>query len=167
MTFISIFMMFTFFMSFIIFILAVLHIIKKIGMTLLARKLNISNYMLLWIPGLGALYEGKLMNKFLKYGKNFEIGYFTMITIIRIIWLIFFLFGPKYNEASFDIISSIISDIESIIFLIDIVFKSITLKKNEYNIFISVIICIFLSPFWCFFVNKKIKKHTKLFTNDV
>lgn len=160
MAFISIFMMAAIFMFFVISILIILLIIKKVGMTILARKLNISNYSLLWIPGLGALYEGKLMNKFLKYGKKFEIGYFSVITIIRLIWLGFFFFGPTYNEPSFDIYDSIISDICGIIFLIDVVLKSITLKKSGYNAFISAIICIFLPSFWCYFVSSKTKKES-------
>lgn len=160
MAFVSIFMMAAIFMFFIIFILAILLIIKKIGMTLLARKLDISNYGLLWIPGLGVLYEGKLMNKFLKYGKNFEIGYFTIITVFRMIELIFFCFGPSYQEASFDIIGSILSDVGFIIFLIDVVFKSITLKKSGYKTFISIIICLILPSFWCYFANAKTKKYS-------
>lgn len=157
MAFASIFMMTTIFMFLIIFILAILLIIKKFGMTILARKLRINNYILLWIPGLGSLLEGKIMNKFLKYGKKFEIGYFTIITIMRIIWLFFFIFGPQYNDDSFDLLSSILSDINFIIILIDVVFKIIVLKKSGYNTFISVIISIFLFPFWCYFVNKNLK----------
>lgn len=149
-----------FLMLFLIFILAILFIIKKIGMTILSKKLNISNYGLLWIPGLGSLYEGKLMNKFLKYGKGFEIAYFLVMTTIKIIWLINFFFGPSYTEDSFDVINSIITDTISIIFLIDVVFKSITLKKSGYKAFISAIICLFLPAFWCYFVNVKTKKHS-------
>ncbi len=159
MAFISIFMMSAIFMFFIFCILMTLHIIKKIGVTLLARKININNYGLLWIPGLGALYEIKIMNKFLKYGKKFEVVYFAIITIVRLASLMFFLFGPNYQEASFDTLSSIISDVGFVIFLIDTVFKIITLKKSGYNVFISIIICIFLSPFWCYFVNGKVKKY--------
>lgn len=155
MTFIPIFIMSTFFMLLIFSILVILLIIKKIGMTLLAGKLKISNYGLLWIPGLGALYDAKIINKFLKWGKTFEIGYFTIITINRMMALIFMCFGPAYNEASFDVYSSILSDISFILFLIDAVFKSIALKRSGYKAFISYIISIFLSPFWYFFANKK------------
>lgn len=158
MAFISIFMMGMIFMSIIIFILAVLLVIKKAGMTLLAKKLGINGYSLLWLPGLGILYEGKIMNRFLNYGKKFEIGYFTIITIFRMIWLLSLFFGPRYNETSFDTYNSVISDTGFIIYLIDAVFKSITLKKSGYNTFISFIICILLPPFWCYFANMKTKK---------
>lgn len=160
MAFVSLFIMGTIFMFFIICMLIVILIIKKIGMTLLAGKLKISNYGLLWIPGLGVLYDGKLMNKFLKFGKKFEIGYFTIITIIRMMWLIFLFFGPDYTQNSFDIYSSLLSDISFIMFLIDVVFKSITLKKSGYKTVISFIICIFLSSFWCYFANKKTEKYS-------
>ena len=133
-------------------------VLKKIGMTILSGNLNISHYGLLWIPGLGALYEGKIINKFLNYGKRFEVCYFIAVTIIRVVWILFFCFGPSYKEASFDIISSIISDIYFILFLISAVIKSVALKKNGYNIFVSIIICIFLDVFWCYFANRKIKK---------
>lgn len=157
MAFMAFFMMSAIFMCIVFSIFAILLIIKRIGMTLLAAKLKISNYGLLWIPGLAAFYDGKIINKFLKYGKFFEIGYFTIITIIKIIWLLFFFFGPEYNEPSFDTYSSIISDVGFIIFLIDAVFKSIVLKKLGYKTFISFIICVFLSPFWCYFAIRKPK----------
>ncbi len=150
----------SFIMIFMIFICIVLLIIKKIGMTFLAKKLKISSFGLLWIPFLGSLYEGKLMNKFLKYGKGFEIAYFYIMTIIKAIWLINFFFGPRYNDPSFDTINSIIGDVASIIILIDIVFKSITLKKSGYKTFVSAMISIFLQPFWCYFASNKIKKYS-------
>lgn len=158
MAFSLIFMMSTMFMCFVISIYFILLIIEKIGMTLLASKLKINKFALLWIPGIGALYDGKIMNHYLKYGKKFEIGYFTLITIVRISWLLFFILGPKYNDPSFDTYSSILSDICGVIILIDAVLKSITLKKSGYNIFISLIISIFLPSFWCFFANKKTEK---------
>lgn len=147
------------FMFFIIFICLVLLIIKKIGMTVLSKKLNITNYGLLWIPFLGSLYEGKLMNKFFKYGKGFEIAYFSIITTIKIVWLVNFFFGPSYMEDSFDINNAIINDTWAIIVLIDVIFKSIALKKSGYKAFVSTIICIFLQPFWCYFVSSKTKKY--------
>lgn len=158
MAFIPIFMMSIAFLFFVISVFVILLIIKKIGMTLLAGKLGIRKYGRLWIPGLGALYEAKMMNTFLEYGKSFEAVYFTVSTIIKLAWLICFFFGPEYNEASFDTINSIISDTGFIIFLIDAVLKSIILKKNGYKAFVSVIISILLPSFWYYFANAKTKK---------
>lgn len=153
------------FVFFLVSIFVILIIIKKIGMTILAKKLNINNCLLLWVPGLGSLYEGKLMNQFLKYGKSFEIAYFLIITIIKIIWLVNFFFGPSYTEDSFDMINSIINDIWAIIILIDIVFKIITLKNSGYKTLVSSIICIFLQPFWCYFVYTKYRQN--LINNNI
>ncbi len=158
MAFFSIFIMSSLFMFFIFSIFVTLLIIKRIGMTLLAGKLKIRNYGLLWIPGLAALYDAKIINKFLDWGKIFEIGYFTIITIAKLTWLLFFLFGPAYNDPAFDLYDPILNDTCFIIFLIDAVIKSIVLKKNGYKAFISFIIGIFLSPFWYFFAIKKRKK---------
>lgn len=72
MTIIPIIMMSTMLMWFGILIYFILLIIKKIGMTLLASKLKINKFALLWIPGIGALYDGKIMNHYLKYGKNLK-----------------------------------------------------------------------------------------------
>lgn len=126
MAFFSIFIMSSLFMFFLFSIFMILLIIKRIGMTLLAGKLKIRNYGLLWIPGLAALYDAKIINKFLDWGKIFEIGYFTIITITKMTWLILTLFGPSYNEPSFDMYNSILSDTSCIIFLIDAVFKSVS-----------------------------------------
>lgn len=158
MAFFSIFIMSSVFMFFIFSIFVTLLIIKRIGMTLLAGKLKIRNYGLLWVPGLAALYDAKIINKFLDWGKIFEIGYFTIITITKMTWLILMWFGPSYNQPSFDVYNSIHSDISFIIFLIDAVFKSIILKKIGYKTFVSFIIGIFLSPFWCFFAIIKRKR---------
>lgn len=159
MAFFSIFIMSSVFMFFIFSIFVTLLIIKRIGMTLLAGKLKIRNYGLLWVPGLAALYDAKIINKFLDWGKIFEIVYFTIITITKMTWLILMWFGPSYNEPSFDMYNSILADTSCIIFLIDAVFKSVILKKNGYKAFISFIIGIFLSPFWYFFAIKKQKKY--------
>ena len=155
MAFISIFLMGAIFIFIICLILLAILVIQKIGMTLLAKKLNISKYGLLWVPGLGSLYEAKSINKFLDFGKVFEIIYFIIISIIRVVFLCFLLFGPNYNENSFDFISSIISDLFGIIMIFNIIFRTMALKKNNYNIICSILIGIFLSPFWCYFASKK------------
>lgn len=155
MAFISIFLMGAIFIFILSLILLTILVIQKTGMTLLAKKLNIPKYGLLWVPGLGSLYEAKLMNKFLDFGKVFEIMYFTLISIIRVVFLGFLLFGPNYNDNSFDLVSSIISDLFGVVMIFNVIFRTMSLKKNNYNIICSILIGIFLSPFWCYFASKK------------
>ena len=149
-----------FFLVVIVVIALIAMVINKIGISILASKMNLKNWGFLWLPLGGSYFDGLIAGRFIKLKHNFfPILCFMLRAIPAILYLIFILIdAPLSHEPQFSdyimyaaIITFIIGEAEIR------AMKIVAMCKGKCNVVIAMLIGLFLPDFWSYFMVNKVK----------
>lgn len=125
-------------------------IINTVGIMRIANKMKLKKYGLLWVPFVGAWYEGSIEDQLLGIGM-----------VVRIVYLVKSLLSFAFVVALFVINDSskmwnMILAANIVWFVVGYVVKGITqtivMKKLRFNLLGAICINIFIQPFWSYFI---------------